>query len=154
MTPEEEIVAAALTSIEKLRRVEKTWSTQDGPAELHEALIAHRRALDSMEPCVVALQRMHSRARDAATECRHKLEDAETKASALRDEYTTAKEKDIHIRTQTVEERVALRRAERSREVFWDALEIGRIRHRGLNDSRRDLETRIRLISLTTSLER
>jgi hypothetical protein len=53
-----------------------------------------------------------------------------------------------------VAETVALRRAERVLGDVDTALEVCRLFHRGLQDVRRDLELRIRLVSVEGYLER
>lgn len=126
----------------------------EGPGELHDQLLVHRRALDRLEDHVAKLSRLKARADRAVREKQDVLEDAEAHADQLREEFSTAKERNAHLAVQTMDQRIALRKVTRQRDEIVEALEYCRTLYRGLDGSRRDLDARIRLITLQTSLEK
>lgn len=126
----------------------------EGPADLHETLLKHRKALDALEEIVARTGRLKARADMVVREKQNVLEDAEVHAETLKSEYSTALEKNSHIKAQTVDQRIAWRKAVRQRDQVADAHEYVKTLYRGLDGSRRDLDTRIRLITLQTSLEK
>lgn len=130
-------------------------SITEGPTELHERLLTARHAQDRAEMIVAELGRLHSRASIAVADLRGRLEDAEASAELPpAEDYSTARERNARLSLAVVDERIAVRRATRQKEEVWEALEYCRLLHRGIDGSRRDLDLRIRLLSMQTMLER
>lgn len=134
--------------------VKRDWAVTDGPTDLHENLIDHRKALDSLEVLVAQLVRARSQSDIEVRRAEDALEDAEASAGRLLEDFATAKEKNAHLATQTVEERVILRKARRRRDEVASAHDYTKALYWGLNGSRQDLSDRIRLITMQSSLER
>lgn len=144
-----------VTTADQLRRSVQQGAPQvtDGPVELHIALVQHRKALDSLEAVVARTGRWKAHADRLVAERLEALDDAELNATRLKDDYSSALEKNMHIRTQSLEQRVAHRKAVRFRDEVAEVHQYVTTLYRGLDGSRRDLDTRLRLISLQTQLE-
>lgn len=132
--------------------------TDDGPAELHEQLLHNRRQIERLEHLTSQFVLLKSRAAQQVAAAQGAYDDAymaaATKKSIGFGDYTSAKEKDAHFNLATVEETITLRRTlalHRDVESAWD---FCRILLRGAEGVQRDLELRLRMISLTNSLER
>lgn len=129
----------------------------DDPVSLHEQLVKNRAAMDRAETFVAQLGRVHSRAQIAQQDLEGELEDAEAKAlqdAGQAEEYSTAKERNARLAVRTIDQRIALRKVSRQRAEISEALEFARTLYRGMEASRRDVETRLRMITLQTGLDR
>lgn len=151
----DKLISAAMKTRSSV--MEAAQSEISDPSELHGLLVNTRHATDKLEQALVyglALQR--------AAESRHavaKAEIEEAELAALESvrrsgEYTTAKEKSVEFVRHSVEQRRAARQSEETLAEIKAAVEILRILHRGVDSTRRDIEVRLRAVTLTSSLER
>ena len=130
---------------------------EGSPAELHKQLVKNRQAMDRAETFVAQLARLHSRAQIAEQDLAGELEDAEAKAlkqAGAAEEFSTAKERNARLNVLTIDHRIALRKATRQRAEISEVLEYARTLYRGMEASRRDVETRLRMITLEGGLDR
>lgn len=146
----------AVTSMRDLRE-EVGIGDQDDPVSLHDQLKKNRKAMDRAETFVAELGRLHSKAAIAEEDYKGYLEDAE--ATALQkagpaEEYSSGKERNARLAVMVMDERIALRKAARQRAEIQEALDYARTLFRGMDASRRDVETRLRMITLETGLEK
>lgn len=127
-----------------------------GPADLVEALAAARRVMDSLEGSLTSLMQIHLMARHLLDLVRGDLEDAEMDAvrTVRHGEYVSARERQLTLKMSAIEEVQKERSAARSERVVYSRLEIMRILYRGAENDRRDLDSRLRALTLITNLER
>lgn len=128
-----------------------------GPGDIHVQLQRNRACLDRAETFVAQLGRLYSRASIAEADLKGALEDAEATAiteAGPAEEFSTAKERNARLLVRTFDERIALRKVSRQRAEIGEALEYAKTLFRGMDAVRRDTETRLRLITLETGLER
>lgn len=142
----------------RARELVKPGSVEDGPDDLHEQLLGNRVQIERMEYLVASLTLLKSRSQQSVAASRAAYDDAyaksATKPSVGFTDYTTAKEKDAHHNLSAMAELVNLRTAEKTHRDVDSAWDYCRILLRGAEGVQRDLETRIRLITLRSSLER
>jgi hypothetical protein len=129
----------------------------DDPVSLHEQLKKNRKAMDRAETFVAELGRLHSKAVIAEEDHKGYLEDAE--ATALQkagpaEDYSSGRERNARLAVMVMDEKIALRKVARQRAEIQEALEYARTLFRGMDASRRDVETRLRMITLETGLEK
>jgi hypothetical protein len=128
------------------------------PEELHEHLLACRAATDGLEDLMANLTRLRARADQALADRQAEVEDAEVEVARqkteLGPEYSSGRERAVNLNMMTIDQRIAVRRAERLQRDVASVLEYVRIKWRGADGTRRDTETRLRAVTLTTSLER
>lgn len=154
------ILQATISEVTDLRHRVAPGDVDDDPHALHLQLLEARRATDRTEELTAFIARVHSGAQRNLQLKKQEVEDAEAAAMTSQgpnpwgDDYATAKEKNARLLVQTTEQRMALRKAERRLLLLQEVLDFCRQCHRGLNDSRRDLDLRIRLLTLQTSLEK
>lgn len=138
-------------------RAEVGIGDDDAPTSLHDQLVKNRKAMDRAETFVAHLGRLHSRAQVAEADLKGELEDAEAKAlqeAGPAEEFSTARERNARLAVRTLDQRIALRKVARQRAEINEALEFARTLYRGMEASRRDVETRLRMITLQTGLDR
>jgi hypothetical protein len=130
----------------------------DGPHALHKQLLQARRGLDRIEEVLTQLVALRGRTRAGMLGAKWALEEAESKAYTSRKiafgEFTTGREKEAWVYTQTVIEKLGLNRLTLLDEEVGATLEIVRTLHRGIDSFRRDTDSRLRLITFERSLER
>lgn len=140
------------------RDLVKPGSIEDGVDDLHEQLLTNRVNIERMESLVASLTLLKSRTQQAVSARRGAYDDkyvqVATKPQVGFADYTSAKEKDAHFNAQVMEETWELRKAERLHRDADSAWDYCRLLLRGAEGVQRDLETRIRLITLRTQLER
>lgn len=130
---------------------------QFGPGDLHVQLLMNRRCMDRAETFVAQLGRLYARASVAEEDLKGVLEDAEATAiqeAGPPEDFSTAKERNARLLVRTFDERIALRKVSRQKAEIGEALEYARTLFRGMDATRRDTETRLRLMTLETGLER
>ena len=129
-------------------------SEEIDPSEYLTLAHRHRQATDSLEGIYgrVMLLRWHAVARRGAAA--DMLEDAEVGLSVSFDEYASAKEKDLKIKTLTIDARRIWRAADRDVTDAMEAERFVRLIFQGSEAARRDLDARLRAISFATSFER
>lgn len=145
----------ALQEANELRKsVHHDGMPTEGPADLHDQLLRHRKAMDRLEEHLAVVGRVRAGVDRMVSAAQDVLDDAEAQATQLKEEYSTALEKNSHIRLQTLDQRIVLRKAVRRRSEVVEVHEFIKVMHRGVDASRRDLDSRIRLITLQGSLEK
>lgn len=141
------------------REAARSGDLGDGLRVLHERLLRARAGVDRVEEIVASLGRVRRDTSLTVEGCQDALEDAYARlvtapSSHGGDQWTTGHERDAQRRLQTVSERLDLRRAQRVDGDVVAAYEYAKVKHRGLLDSCRTIEVRIRLIALEGQLER
>lgn len=130
----------------------------DGPHALHKQLLQARRGLDRIEEVLTQLIALKARSRAGMLAAKWDLEEAESKAYNSRKvafgEFSTGKEKEAWVYSQTVSEKFALNRLIILDEEVGATLEIVRTLHRGIDSYRRDTDARLRIVTFERSLER
>lgn len=125
---------------------------------LHQQLVINRAMIERLEHLTSTLGLMKSRTEQAVAQRRAEHDDAymhsATKKNVGFSDYASAKEKDAHFALGTVDETLRLRKAEATHRDVAAAWDYCRILLRGAEGVQRDMETRIRLISLKSQLER
>lgn len=152
-----EALEHAVRSMSDLRNGVGIGTSTAGPADIHIQLLQNRACLDRAETFVAQLGRLHARACIAEEDLKGALEDAEANAiqeAGPAEEFSTAKERNARLLVRTFDERIVLRKLSRQRAEIWEALDYARTLFRGMDAVRRDTETRLRLITLETGLER
>jgi hypothetical protein len=152
-----EALKHAILTVSDLRAQVGVGELDGSPADLHKQLVKNRQAMDRTETFMAQLARLHTRAQIAEQDLAAELEDAEAqavkKAGAV-EEYSTAKERNARLNLHTIDQKIALRKATRQRAEISEALEYVRTLYRGMEGSRRDVETRLRMITLEGGLDR
>ncbi len=137
---------------------EGLYGPDQGPEALHAHLVAHRRALDLLEAYLAELGNIRAGLELRVAAAQAAIEDAETDAvvegSPWSQEFMSAQERNARLRGESLEQRVQQRREERRLAEVRMAHEYVRVLHRGLEGSRNDLVQRIKLVTLTSALER
>jgi len=152
-------IIEALEQASNARNLVKAGSTDDGPADIHDQLVSNRKQIERLEHLTSTFVLLKSRAAQQVAAAKGKYEDAymgaATKPSlGFNNEYVTAKEKDAHYNLSTVAETLELRRAEALYRDVESAHEFCRLMLRGAEGVQRDAELRMRLMSLTSAMEK
>lgn len=130
----------------------------EDPVVLHNYLLHNRAQIERLENLTAHLVLLKSRTAQLTANKRAAYDDAYMKAATKPSvgfaDYATAKEKDAHFNLETVDETIQLRKAESLHRDVDSAWDYCRILLRGAEQTQRDIELRIRLISLTSSLEK
>jgi len=123
---------------------------------LHERLIRSRRAQDRMETLLAELGLIKSRVKMAVVEAQNSYDDQwrNVMERTRIGEYTSAKERDSTYAAGSIEQLIKLRKAQRMLAEVEEVFDYVQLRFRGLDTARREIELRIRIISLESSLER
>ena len=128
--------------------------TDIDPAEFLRLAALHRQAVDRLEALLGRAMLIRWQMANRRATAHAALEDAEVGLTVQFEEFTSARERDLKIKALTLDARQAVRTAERG---FADAIETEkflRLLHQGADNSRRDLDTRLRAISLASQWER
>lgn len=124
--------------------------------EIHGHLIRNRSQIERLEYLTTTLALLRSRTTNIVATRRASYDDAYNKAATKPsigfNEYTSAKEKDATANVAATGELFAFRKAEKLHRDVDSAWDFCRVLLRGAESAQRDIETRIRLITLTTSL--
>lgn len=152
-----------MTSLEtsfRARQSLKALAAEDSatvsPQDLHERLLATRRVVDVLEYELVSVIMARSRIEALRAHHEETVEEAEvTNAPAeTRGEYMSARDRSIDINTRTISQRRSLRVFNRLAEEAKDSVRAVQEMHRGADGYRREIDTRIRALNLTTMMER
>lgn len=153
-----EKVSQMLTEAATLRESVQGGEITDSPTEMHGRLLSIRAVLDRVEFMVTTLARLRVKVVQIVEDRQNAYDDAYAtivnKPGQHVAEFSTGREREAKYSLGTIEERLALRKAQRLDREVAGALEYVRTLHRGIDGTRRDLDTRIRLITLETALER
>lgn len=125
---------------------------------LHETLVVNRGMIERLESLTATLGFWKTRTAQAVAARKAEYDDAYMQAATKKNvgfsDYASAKEKDAHFALGTIEQTMKLRKAEATHRDVDAAWDYCRILLRGAEGVQRDMELRIRLISLRSQLER
>ena len=153
------LIAEHLTRAEEVR---KTLSLKDFAVETDspESLIGNlrraRAVVDNLEYILCAVLVLKTKADRFKAAASDAVEDAEVAVAdpGTRQDYVTARDRNIAVNAMTITQRRALRKATVLAVEAAAAVDIVRTMHRGADSHRRDIETRLRAVTLITTLER
>lgn len=142
-----------------LRRQVSSGTVSDTLTTLHERLVRTRALMDRIEEIVAHLLRMQYAARAKAADAQASLDDkwdevARRPVMGFSVGDPAPRERYARYNAETLNERVAVRKAERDARMVEGALEVCRWYHQGMRDTRYTLDTRIRLVTMESRLER
>lgn len=157
----EEVPHALIEAIHQVadsRNLVTSGEYGDDHETIHSMLVKNRRQIERMEEIVGNLVLLRARTQQAVNARKAAYDDAymeaANKPSIGFGDYQSAKEKDAHFNASCVEESMSLRKAERTHSDVSSAHEYCRIMLRGAEGNQRDLELRMRLMSVANVLER
>lgn len=154
----QEAVVKALRAAKTAREHCEVGQEGDGPEELHKRLLLARANIDRLEHIAAELGRLKAKSQQAVADCRDEYDqafaDSATDKTVGFSDYATAKEKEAHHDLKAMKQKMAMRKAERRHRDIDSAWEYVRLMHRGAEGVRKDLDTRIRLITLAGQLDR
>ncbi len=131
---------------------------EDGPDELHQTILTTRAQIERLEYLTSQLVLLKAKSAQAVADRKAQLEDAYMKAATSKtvgfSDYASAKAQDAAHATKTIAETLALRKVERTHRDVDSAWDYCRALLRGAEGVHRDLEIRIRLITLSGQLDR
>lgn len=150
-------LAAWLDEARTLRDGLEVPAPEDGPHALHRQLVQARRALDRVETIVADLIRLRGRSSDAVRSAKARLRRAEDVALQGRtrgfDQYVSARERMAWLTAKTSTEQDDLLNVETFDARVATVLDEARLLYRGVDAVRRDVDSRMRLMSIETRLE-
>lgn len=153
----EDAARDAFSARQELIVVAREDTATMSPEDLHERLLVARQVVDSLEFSLVKALMAKSRADHYKAQCAGVVEDAEilVEPESTKDfSYLSARQRDIDINGKTIKVRRAFRQASTVASEGYFTVEAIKAMHRGADSYRREIETRLRAIVLTTSLER
>lgn len=128
--------------------------------ELLDALLDVRRRLDRMEELLVTVLQLRGLAARTHTALRIQADDAwdevavRQRQAAVRDEYSSAKERAAAANLDVLDLRRAERAGERTLRLCDEAVESIRTRYRGASDVRQDILAVVRIRQFESAMER
>lgn len=149
------LVEPVVTEARMLRDL-PPWDAEDAPMDLHHHLLEVRARYDRVESILATLIERRTRVRALVHEARENHDDVwDTSATTKRTDrdFMAGRERVAFVNVDVIPQRRLLRRLERTEIVLDGAVESVRLIHRGLDTVRRDLDIRIRLLSLESRLE-
>jgi hypothetical protein len=134
------------------------WTPEDPPTALHAQLLLTRQALDRVEWLQARILTIKGRVDQAHADRKAALDDKWNREATSRKigfQWGDAapRERYAQYSLKTVNETVELRKIEALSRRVDTALELVRMYRFGLDSNRRDLDTRIRLLSIEGRLE-
>lgn len=122
---------------------------------LHARLIESRRSQDRLEAIVADLGLVKSRCKTALAEAQAAYDDAwrEKMLSTRIGEYTSAQERNATYAAAALKELMVLRKTQKMLTEVEEMYDYALFKYRGLDSSRRDVETRMRLLNIEGMLE-
>lgn len=136
--------------------MERVSTEISDPAELHEVLVNARHVSDQLELALVHALRIASETKANLLYTEAVIEDAEVGVidQVQKKAYASAKEKSVDFTRLTLEQRRDKRIAQETHNQAEHTVEVLRILLRGVDSTRREIEVRLRAVTLTSSLER
>jgi hypothetical protein len=142
----------------RLELMQKVSQEVKAPEDIQSVLVLARHVTDQIEMALVKALTLRRQAETELAIARAETEEAEiAAASAIRKDaglYATAKEKTVEFSRRTLTERRAERIAKETYDQACHVVEVLRLLHKGVDQTRQDVATQLRAITLTTSLER
>lgn len=123
---------------------------------LYTRLVLTRRCQDRLEAIAADLGMVRSRCKIAVSEAQDAYDDRwrEVMINSKVGEYSSAQERNATYTAGAVNELVHLRRAKRMLADVDEIYDYSMFKFRGLDSSRRDTESRIRMLNVESMLER
>lgn len=148
-------LAALAIEANTLRELPGVSSESEGISDLHGRLVRTRQAQDRLEAIVADIGRVRSRVRLMVSDAKDAYDDAKITAMQRNriGEYTSAEERSLTLKAASFDEYRILKQAERKEAEVTEVFDYCQLKYKGLDSARRDIDTRIRLISLQSSLE-
>lgn len=143
-----------ITTAYEIRRTVSDHDMPDDPEGLYEWLKRVRAAQDRVEFLLADVLLIRSRVERLKGLTAAEVEDAEIANTGRANDYTSARDRGIEINTKTLTQRKAHRTTTDAMIEAQAAVEIVRTYHRGIDGTRRDIDTRLRAITVISSLER
>lgn len=151
-------IIETLGEVSEIRKSIHAGSLDDDPSDLHEQLLFNRASIERLEVIVGNLLLLKARTENILASRQAAYDDAymkaATKPSMALGDFSTAKEKDATFNLSATEEMFALRKASAFHRDVYSAWDFSRINLRGAEATQKDIEVRIRLITLNSALER
>jgi hypothetical protein len=152
------VLIQAVKDAAEARSQVQSGELSDDPVTIHERLLYNRQQIERLEDLTSKFVLLKSRTAQSVAKAKGAYDDAYTAAATKPSigfaDFSSAKEKDAYFAAACVTEAIALRKAEALHRDVDSAWDYCRILLRGAEGAQRDLELRMRLISLTSSLER
>lgn len=150
-------VADLLREAHELRWSVSIGSMDDAPVQMHETLLKVRAVQDRLEAIVTTLMGKAALLKQDLTDTTNDLEDAWNEQARSSHGFqfndTAPRERYARYASETLNESIAKRRAEKAYGQVDVALQICKLYHRGIEGLRRDLDMRLRLYAWDTKLE-
>lgn len=145
--------AQVLYEARAARELVHAGDPHDAVPELHEQLLHNRSRIDYLESLTSRMLLVRSRSQQAVSDAKAAVDDAvmntAAKPSSRLGEYASAKEKEVHFALGAVEQTMTLRKAERLHRDVDSTWDYCRVLLRGAEQVQRDLEIRLRMLSVT-----
>jgi hypothetical protein len=140
----------------ELRESPGVSDVSEDVADLHDRLVSARQAQDRLEAILSEVGRLRSRARIAVSERQDEYDDQwRTVMEKTRiGEYDSAKEKNARYDAGSIQQLVNLRRAKRAAADVDEVYEYINLKYRGLDAARREIDSRVRMLTVANQLER
>jgi hypothetical protein len=153
-----EKIIEAIKQAREFRDACPTGAIDDGPVTLHEHLLVTRANIERLEHLAAELGRVRSRTWQAKADAKDAYDDAFMHAATAKQvgfaDYSSKEEKIASFDLKALTEKVAARKADRMHNDVDTAWQYVRTLLRGAEGLHRDLEVRIRMISLAGQLDR
>lgn len=148
----------AVTKAREARESCPSGTVNDDPHILHEHLLMTRAQIERLEHLTAEIGLVRGRVMGAVQDTKGAYEDAYMTAATSNDvgfaDYSSAKEKDANYDLRAIKEKIEHRKAERLHRDVDNAWQYCRTLLRGAEGVHRDLEVRIRLITLAGQLDK
>lgn len=140
--------------VDELRAAPGDLGNAETPQALHERVTLSRRMQDRLEAIVADLGMVRSRCKLAVTEAQDAYDDKWRMAmlKSRTGEYASAQEKNATYAASAIDELVALRKAKRMLAEVEEVYDYALFKFKGLDGSRRDTESVLRMVSVETTL--
>jgi hypothetical protein len=139
----------------KLRDSIRPFNIDESVQDLHETLVQCRAVRDRLEQMVSLLGLKKSQAHSTAVEAQQTFQDAwdEAANSSKVGEYSSAKEREATYNAQCLVQLIAARKAKRAEDDLAGVYDFCQSKLRGVDAIRRDLDARIKMLSMIGFLE-
>lgn len=148
--------AVVIKEARSVRDEVSVGEASDAVPDLHDRLLVNRAQIERLEYLTAQMLLARARTQQAVTDAKAEVDDAvmqtATKPSFKIGEYASAKEKEAHYALGSVEQTMRLRKAERLHRDVDSTWDYCRVLLRGAEQVQRDLESRIRIITITDRL--
>lgn len=149
------LLESMCTEAEELRHSVSEPSTEETLTDLHDRLVRTRQAQDRIEGILAKLIRLRGKSRRTVRTAKGDLD--EKLNTVIRGsrvvEYSTAREREAVYDLGCFQQKRGLLITERMLAEVEMAHEFVSLLHRGIDGSRRDIDLRIRVVSLESRLE-